>query len=143
MREIFGEGLKKKIKSLNSHWTNRKIDSDLKDMRRRKYFDLFYPLVTAEVNKAVVLMRPRRVGKTVILWQTIQKLIDDNIDPDNILFLTLDTLILVRQSIAQGLTPYRNQIHTITYDNGLEFSEHQNISQTLSANIYFAHPYSS
>jgi transposase, IS30 family len=48
----------------------------------------------------------------------------------------------VRQSILQGLISYRNQIHTITYDNGLEFSEHQNIPQTLSANIYFAHPYS-
>ena len=50
---------------------------------------------------------------------------------------------LVRQSIVQGLKPYQNQIITITYDNGLEFSEHQNIAQTLSANIYFAHPYSS
>jgi IS30 family transposase len=50
---------------------------------------------------------------------------------------------LVRQSIVQGLKPYQNQINTITYDNGLEFSEHQNIAQTLSANIYFAHPYSS
>jgi transposase, IS30 family len=50
---------------------------------------------------------------------------------------------LARQSIVQGLIPYQNQIHTITYHNGLEFSEHQNISQTLSANIYFAHPYSS
>ena len=50
---------------------------------------------------------------------------------------------LVRQSIVQGLKPYQNQINTITYENGLEFSEHQNIAQTLSANIYFAHPYSS
>ena len=49
----------------------------------------------------------------------------------------------VRQSILQRLIPYRNQIHTITYDNNLEFSEHQNIAQTLSANIYFAHPHSS
>ena len=49
----------------------------------------------------------------------------------------------VRQSILQRLIPYRNQIHTITYDNSLEFSEHQNIAQTLSANIYFAHPHSS
>ena len=50
---------------------------------------------------------------------------------------------LVRQSIVQGLKPYQNQINTITYDNGLEFSEHKNIVQTLSDNIYFAHPYSS
>ncbi len=49
----------------------------------------------------------------------------------------------VRQSIIQGLKPYQNQIITITYDNGLEFSEHQNITQSLSVNIYFAHPYSS
>ena len=49
---------------------------------------------------------------------------------------------LERQSIVQGLKPYQNQINTITYDN-VEFSEHKNIAQTLSDNIYFAHPYSS
>ena len=49
----------------------------------------------------------------------------------------------VRQSIVQGLIPYRNQIHTINYDNGLEFSQHQTIARNLSANIYCAHPYSS
>ena len=49
----------------------------------------------------------------------------------------------MRQSIAQGLKPYQNQINTITYDNGLEFSEQKNTAQTLSDNIYFAHPYSS
>ena len=42
----------------------------------------------------------------------------------------------------EGLTPYRNQIHTINYHE-LEFSEHQNIAQTLWVNIYFTHPYSS
>jgi IS30 family transposase len=31
---------------------------------------------------------------------------------------------LMRQSIVQGLKPYQNQINTITYDNGFEFSEH-------------------
>jgi transposase, IS30 family len=49
----------------------------------------------------------------------------------------------VRQSIVQGLKPYQNQIKTITYYNGLEFSEHKNIAQTLSDNIYFVYPYSS
>jgi IS30 family transposase len=49
----------------------------------------------------------------------------------------------VCQSILQGLTPYQSQIHTITYDNRLKFSEHQNMAQTLSVNIYFGHPYSS
>ena len=49
----------------------------------------------------------------------------------------------VRQRIEQALAPYRSRVHTITYDNGLEFAEHQKMAQTLSANIYFAHPYAS
>ena len=46
---------------------------------------------------------------------------------------------LVRQRIEQALVPLKNRVHTITYDNGLEFSEHQKRAQTL-ANIYFPHP---
>jgi transposase, IS30 family len=32
---------------------------------------------------------------------------------------------------------------TVTYDNGTEFANHQNISQTLGCDIYFARPYRS
>ncbi len=49
----------------------------------------------------------------------------------------------VRKSIEQELIPYRNRVHTITYDNGLEFAQHQKMAQSLSAKIYFAHPYAS
>ncbi len=49
----------------------------------------------------------------------------------------------VRQTLEQGLRPHRNRVHTITCDNGLEFAEHQKMAQSLSANIYFAHPYAS
>lgn len=41
------------------------------------------------------------------------------------------------------LKPLARQIHTITYDNGLEFAEHERMAQALDAQIYFAHPYSS
>jgi len=34
-------------------------------------------------------------------------------------------------------------IHTITADNGKEFSEHQYVAQRLDIDFYFAHPYSS
>ena len=32
---------------------------------------------------------------------------------------------------------------TITFDNGLEFAEHEQIAQGLGADVYFAHPYAS
>ena len=42
-----------------------------------------------------------------------------------------------------GLTPYKDRVHTLTYDNGREFSEHEQMSAELDAQVYFAHPYSS
>lgn len=107
MREISGEQVKKKVEAINSHWANLQIDDDLKAMKKRKYFELFHPLVTTDVQRAVVLMGPRRVGKTVILWQTIQKLIDDEHDPKSILFLSLDTPIFHPYTLEELLDIYK------------------------------------
>ena len=49
----------------------------------------------------------------------------------------------VRAVIVAGLTPYKDQVHTMTYDNGKEISEHEKIAKDLGAKIYFAHPYAS
>ncbi|HMS67749.1 MAG: IS30 family transposase [Saprospiraceae bacterium] len=49
----------------------------------------------------------------------------------------------VAKAIIQALMPYKNHLHTITSDNGKEFSEHQYISEKLGIEFYFAEPYSS
>jgi len=41
------------------------------------------------------------------------------------------------------LKPIKDRIHSITYDNGLEFAEHERVSEALELDTYFAHPYSS
>jgi len=41
------------------------------------------------------------------------------------------------------MSPLKDNIHTITSDNGLEFSNHKNISRALNYQHYFCHPYSS
>jgi transposase, IS30 family len=46
-------------------------------------------------------------------------------------------------SMVNTLLPYKNNIKTITNDNGTEFTEHEYISQKLECDFYFAHPYSS
>ena len=43
----------------------------------------------------------------------------------------------------KALKPLSSKIHTITYDNGLEFAEHERQAKALDADIYFAHQYSS
>ena len=49
----------------------------------------------------------------------------------------------VRGAVVDGLTPYIDWVHTITYDNGRKFSDHEGMASDLDARIYFAHPYAS
>jgi IS30 family transposase len=41
------------------------------------------------------------------------------------------------------LTPYKDKCHTITFDKGREFAEHEKMAAELKADIYFANPYHS
>lgn len=50
---------------------------------------------------------------------------------------------LTKQAIIDGLKPFADLVLTITGDNGIEFAEHEAISEALNAKFYFAHPYSS
>ena len=49
----------------------------------------------------------------------------------------------VTEATIALLKPIKDQVHTITADNGKEFASHDQISRALDANVYFAHPYSS
>lgn len=46
-------------------------------------------------------------------------------------------------ALIDKMTAYREQVKTITFDNGLEFAAHGRMSKALNTDIYFAHPYSS
>jgi IS30 family transposase len=51
------------------------------------------------------------------------------------------TSVETSRGIIKALTNYR--VKTITYDNGLEFSKHEEVSAALGAEGYFCKPYSS
>lgn len=78
----------------NPWWTENEIASYYANMHPRLYLDIFYPLVTeAEIRRAIILMGPRRVGKTVLLYHTIQRLIADGVSPQNIIYISVETPI--------------------------------------------------
>ena len=78
----------------NPWWTENEIPRYYSDMHPRLYFDIFYPLVMdTEIRRAIILMGPRRVGKTVMLYHTIQKLIADGVPPQNIIYISVETPI--------------------------------------------------
>lgn len=47
------------------------------------------------------------------------------------------------QAAVTSMRELKQMVHTITFDNGLEFAEHATIAAGLEADIYFAHPYCS
>lgn len=59
---------------------------------RRFYFDTFEELaLNWDVQRSVILMGPRRVGKTVLLQQFIRDLLTDGFEPNAIMFASVDT----------------------------------------------------
>ena len=51
---------------------------------------------------------------------------------------------VVAKSIVNLLMPFKGKtLHSITFDNGSEFANHQDIADTLGINTYFARPYRS
>ena len=49
----------------------------------------------------------------------------------------------VTAAVTQLLRPHKDKCHTMTFDNGKEFAEHETIAAELDADVYFAHPYHS
>ncbi|MDI9363400.1 MAG: ATP-binding protein [Flavobacterium sp.] len=78
----------------NPWWASGSLDNYYQAFHPRLYFNLFYPLIkNSAVHRATVLMGPRRVGKTVMLYHTIQQLINDGISPQKILYASIETPI--------------------------------------------------
>jgi IS30 family transposase len=49
----------------------------------------------------------------------------------------------VKRQCIELLSPCAELVHTITVDNGKEFSDHRDIATVLQTEIYFSHPYCS
>jgi IS30 family transposase len=50
---------------------------------------------------------------------------------------------LVADTEIRLLSPFKDRVHTITKDNGLEFCDHARVAKEIEADTFFAHPYAS
>lgn len=96
-----------KIQFENSWWQTKKIDPYYSSMKKRLYCDLFFPLVfQKDIKRAVVLMGPRRVGKTVMLFHLVQELISKQVSPSNICYLSIENPIYNGLSLEELLLQF-------------------------------------
>ncbi|WP_417361416.1 ATP-binding protein [Galbibacter sp.] len=106
----------------NPWWTNGNVQQVYQDMSKRLYFDLFYPFVKeTDIKRAVVLMGPRRVGKTVMMFHTIQELIKERIAPQKIFFIGIDNPIYMHLSLEDILLLAKEAVQVDTLEGCFVF----------------------
>jgi predicted AAA+ superfamily ATPase len=92
MSTFSDDDLKRRLAFDNPWWETGRVPDRFRAWPRRMYFDGFWRLFAeSSVRRAIVLMGPRRVGKTVLLTQAVQRLIDEGTAPARIFFASLDT----------------------------------------------------
>lgn len=96
-----------KIRFENPWWNTGRIDRYYASMKKRLYFYLFTPLIyERSIKRAVVLMGPRRIGKTVMLFHLIQDLFDKGNSPKRVCYLSIENPIYYGLSLEELLLLY-------------------------------------
>ncbi len=109
MLEITKEDIISRLQFDNPWWqTGSRGKVSYEDAPRRKYFEMFSRnILDTSIRRAIVLMGPRRVGKTVMVYHSIRLLLDSDIDAKNILYLSLETPIYTGLSLERILSYFQ------------------------------------
>lgn len=83
-------------------WHSRgRVPEELAPPVRRPLVDLLWPrLIRPPLERYYLILGPRRVGKTTVMYQTVQRLLDQRIDPRRLWWLRLDHPLLVEQPLG-------------------------------------------
>ncbi len=92
----------------NPWWENNSVSKRYQDFPKRHYFLPFYKLTQQLVNRAIVLMGPRRVGKTVMAFQVIDALLKKGVSQYNILYVSLETPLYIGLSLERIVNMFQD-----------------------------------
>ena len=109
MREISSKQRRQRMRAENPWWAGGRIRDDYRELKPRAYFERFACLVEETgVRRAVVLMGPRRVGKTVLLHHVIDRLLaSGEYAARDIGYISLDQPLYTRLSIEEAAEEIR------------------------------------
>lgn len=105
MLQVSEKEIESRLRLDNPWWqAGGGIEPDYLAFPRRAYLRDFSDLVSTEgVNRAVVLLGPRRVGKTILVYHTIQELMENQgVSGRDILYVSLETPLYTGLSL-EGL----------------------------------------
>ncbi len=106
------EKIIERLRYENPWWITKQIPETYSSMSKRLYFELFYPFVKEKnIRRALVLMGPRRVGKTVMLFHCIDDLLNEGVNPQQIFFVGIDNPIYVNLGLEDILNLCKNSLN--------------------------------
>lgn len=112
MSIIKPENILKVLTGFNPWWkTGAVLPAFLKNYKRISYYEAIERLANEALRRNVVLSGARRVGKTTILYQIIEHLLHRGVEPERIVFISLDHPILKLSSMDAILECYHENVH--------------------------------
>lgn len=113
MAMVSDERVIKVLRQYNPWWrTPLAIKEETKPHKRMVYYEALNTIMHKSIRRFAVLSGMRHVGKTTILYQLIDHLIDEGVDAKNILYVTFDNPVLKLINVEDMLTIYENMYPT-------------------------------
>jgi len=111
MFEISEQDILKILEQDNPWWISKRASAFQDFSIRRTYLDPFAELaLNWDVKRSIILMGPRRVGKTVILQQLIGTALDSDFPPEKIFFASIDTPLYSQMALEKLLQLYEKKV---------------------------------
>ena len=129
MAIVGDEQVIKVLRQYNPWWRNPvSIKEESKPQKRLAYVEALKMIKHKTLRRFAVLSGARRVGKTTIMYQIIENLIDEGINPRNILYVSFDNPIVKLVNVEKVLSIYESLypiegVRYIFFDE-IQYTEH-------------------
>lgn len=108
---ITDESVLQVLRGYNKWWEIGKVPNDFaKPVKRFAYFDARQSFEHTSIRRHVLLTGPRRVGKSTIMYQTIQDMLEIGVPARNILYVSFDHPLLKISDIDRILKIFINNV---------------------------------
>ena len=97
-----------KLNEWNPWWENKELIKELSGKIRPMYNDI---IDSVKIREITIITGVRRSGKSTIMYQMIEKLLKEGIDPKQILFINLEDNKLIKDHLEDIYSAYREDIN--------------------------------
>ena len=106
------ENILKVLSAFNPWWKSGIVRQEFsKAYKRFSFYEAMKILSHESIRRTAILTGARRVGKTTIQYQIIQKLLDSGVKPQGIVFVSLDHPLLKLSKLNEILDCYHSNIY--------------------------------